>query len=50
MEGRLTGPIACVRLLPKVKIEMIKLKVSQAYYYAYFYTGVSRAWEAGHGD
>ena len=38
----MTGQIACVRLLPKVKKEMIKLNASQAYYYYYyFYAGVS---------
>jgi hypothetical protein len=46
----LTGQIACVRLLPKVKIDMIKLNVSQVYYYYYFYAGVNSAWEAGHRD
>jgi hypothetical protein len=40
----------CVRLLPKVKIEMINHIASQAYYYYYFYAGVSDAWEATHGD
>jgi hypothetical protein len=46
----LTGQIACVRLLPTVKTEMINHTASQAYYYYYFYTGVIGAWEATHGD
>jgi hypothetical protein len=43
--------MACVRLLPKVKTDMIKQIASQAYYYYYyFYAGVNNAWEARHGD
>jgi hypothetical protein len=40
--------MACVRLLPKVEIEMINRIASQSYYYYYFYTGVDSAWEARH--
>jgi hypothetical protein len=40
----------CVRLLSKVKIDMIKQIASQAYYYYYFYADVISAWEATHGD
>jgi hypothetical protein len=46
----LTGQFNYVRLLPKVRLDMINNIASQGYYYYYFYAGVNGAWEARHVD